>query len=165
MIYSKAADLAYRRAIWLRCQTVVVTFHEAVWVVAGTAAPVIALAGVVSLGDTAREFRAFSLESMNVPQTRAEVWLYEQRFHQYLWVSGVGLFNLLLQAALLAVSLTSLADQANSVPPLLAIVAAVGGLLLLLVGTLGAIPRAWITTSPTDAGNGDDGEAHAMKDA
>lgn len=67
MIYSKAADLAYRRAIWLPCQTVVVTFHEAVWVVAGTAAPVIALAVVVSLGDTVREFIAFMSEFLRVP--------------------------------------------------------------------------------------------------
>jgi len=38
MIYSKTAGLACLRAIWLPYQTAAVTFHDAVWVVAGTAA-------------------------------------------------------------------------------------------------------------------------------
>lgn len=168
MIYSKAADLAYRRTIWLPCQTVAVTFHEAVWVVAGTAAPVIALAEVVSLADTVRESLDFftdfmdgSLERDHVPSTSRH-WLYERRQRQTLWTEGIGLFNLLLQAALLAVSLTSLAYQTNFIPLWLAIVAAVGGLLLLAAATIGAIPRDWVTGGPSAAGNGDDGEAPAI---
>ena len=53
------------------------------------------------------------------------------------WVTGLGLFSLLLQAALLAVSLVSITDGANLVPPWLAIVAAVGGLLLVAGGSWG----------------------------
>jgi hypothetical protein len=51
----------------------------------------------------------------------------------------VGPFNLLLQAALLGVSLVSLADGANLVPPWVAIAAAVGGLLLLAFGSVGGV--------------------------
>jgi hypothetical protein len=47
--------------------------------------------------------------------------------------------NLLLQAALLALSLVSLAEGANSAPPWLAIAAAVGGLVLLTAHSLGVV--------------------------
>ena len=78
-----------------------VTFHEAVWVVAGTAAPVIALAVVVSLGETTKQFIAFKSEYMDDPIPPDQYdWLFERRQRQYFWVSGVGLFNLLMQATL-----------------------------------------------------------------
>ena len=52
------------------------------------------------------------------------------------WAGGilaVVLSNLLVQSALLAVSLVSLADETNFVPPWIAIAAAAGGLLLLAI--------------------------------
>jgi hypothetical protein len=54
-------------------------------------------------------------------------------------VLGTHRVNLILQAALLAISLVSLAEAANLVPPWLAIVAAVGGLLLLAASSLGGV--------------------------
>jgi hypothetical protein len=50
-----------------------------------------------------------------------------------------GPVNLILQAALLLVSLGSLQSNANWVPPWVAIVAAVGGLLLLAFGSVGGV--------------------------
>jgi hypothetical protein len=42
------------------CHTAPVSYHETFWVVAGTAAPVIALAAVVALPDTAGLYRALA---------------------------------------------------------------------------------------------------------
>jgi hypothetical protein len=55
------------------------------------------------------------------------------------WLATFGVVNLILQAALLAISLVSLAEAANLVFPWLAIVAAVGGLLLLAASSLGVV--------------------------
>jgi len=147
----------------LLCQTAAVAFDNAdFWLVAGTAAPVVALATVVSLGEALREGANTAAEAaqafhdLGVTETEAEAFrakaladrrpvpeLTSEQFRKHsneVWLRlvWVGLANLILQGALLAVSLVSLTDGANLVPPWIAIVAAVGGLLLLAIGALGA---------------------------
>ena len=126
-------------------------FHEGFWLVAGTAAPVVALAAVVTLGETLRENIASIAEAM--PLLDAQVNSADRLKGSRLTTTtiratkqlyAVGLSNVLLQAALLAVSLVSLADDANLVPPWIAIVAAVGGLLLLAFSALGAVQLPWM---------------------
>ena len=147
------------------------TFDNAdFWVVAGTAAPVVALAAVVSLGDGLRtNTEAFgeALQALRdsqrvgvlqdretqaeieanaarVPADRREVSeLATDQFRKdaakaTTWLIGIGLANLFLQAGLLAVALVSLTDGASLVQPWIAIVAAVGGLVLLAIGALRA---------------------------
>jgi hypothetical protein len=128
-----------------------VALHEGFWLVAGTAAPVIALAAVVTLGETLRENIASIAEAMPLldAQSNSADRLKGDRLttatiRATKQLYAIGLSNLLLQAALLAVSLVSLADDANLVPPWIAIVAAVGGLLLLLAfSALGAVQLRW----------------------
>jgi hypothetical protein len=56
------------------------------------------------------------------------------------WAKGLQLANLVVQAALLCVSLVSVANQANLVTPLAGVVAAVGGVLCL------AAVAYWLTS-------------------
>lgn len=125
-------------------------FHEGFWLVAGTAAPVVALAAVVSIGDALREGIASIAEATPLLDAQANsagrlkgdrLTSTTTRAARRLY--ALGLSNLFLQAALLAVSLVSLADDANLVPPWIAIVAAVGGLLLLAFSALGAVQLRW----------------------
>jgi len=116
-------------------------FHESFWVVTGTAAPVIALAVIVSAGDAFRQVLTTDAErrhaQRNVHPDRAKLSQQDDedllKSHRKMlrFVQAVATFNLLLQAALLAVSLVCLADGANLVPPWLAIAAGVGGIMLL----------------------------------
>jgi hypothetical protein len=116
-------------------------FHDGFWLVAGTAAPVVALAVVVSLGDAAKEYVASVLQDPDALRAGrpARWWFNRSTFPVYAVVFYCALFNLFLQAGLLAVSLVSLAGDANSVPTWLAIVAAVGGLVLLAISAFGAV--------------------------
>jgi membrane associated rhomboid family serine protease len=125
-----------------------VAFHESFWVVTGTAAPVIALAAVVALGEILRDMGASGEKFMRVlldsSPDNAEVvkWMADvSRKPTRKMVRALHaavLSNLLLQSAFLAVSLVSLVDEANLVPPWIAIAAAVGGLLLLAATAFGA---------------------------
>ena len=116
----------------LQCHTVGVAFHEGFWVATGTAAPVIALAAVVSLADAGRELFSTWAEVTNFFSR-----LGSSTISRAVLLAALGIFNVFLQAALLAVSLVSLADGANSVPDWLAIAAAVGGVMLLAGSSLG----------------------------
>ena len=140
-------------------------FHEGFWVVTGTAAPIIALAAVVSLAEAERDYyntlasavRAVSRmpggeKLANSPDdtpdvTRIKIIVrvltasqrVEPLSKTLTWLATFGVVNLILQAALLAISLVSLAGAANLLSPWLAIVAAVGGLLLLAASSLGVV--------------------------
>jgi hypothetical protein len=150
---------------WRPWKTTAVAFPHDFWLVAGTAAPVVALAAVVSLGDALKE--SASSESVALRWWRAglvETTVSEMAAKPDLSTDQpginslaaldeftkdskslanalvvVGLFNLVLQAALLAFSLVSLLNDSNVVPPWFAITAAVGGLLLLAIAALGAV--------------------------
>ena len=138
--------------IWLPWQTAVVAWDGAdFWLVAGTAAPVVALAAVVSLGDAQREHIAsigkataliYGEESSGDDRIKGMV-LTNKTIKAAKRLYSIGLANVWLQAALLAVSLVSLARKGNLVPPWIAIVAAVGGLLLLAYSALGAVQLRW----------------------
>jgi hypothetical protein len=141
-----------------------VAFHETFWAVAGGTAPVIALAVVVSLGDLLKESGTWWTAAER-RQDIVQIKYYEsaardnvESIHEsavrttYLKhtiatytarIVAVGLFNLLMQAALLAVSLVSLAESANLVPSWLAVAAAIAGLLLLAVSSFGVVYLRW----------------------
>jgi hypothetical protein len=140
-----------------------VAFHGDVWLVTGAAAPVVALAVVVSLNDLLKEGVISLADAMGLlrffPPARAiaksvplrglaDVFsglatIVEESAKLIKWliycIVLAGPVNLILQAALFFVSLGSLQSNANWVPPWVAIVAAVGGLLLLAFGSLGAV--------------------------
>jgi hypothetical protein len=114
-----------------------VAFHESFWVVTGTAAPVIALAAIVSLADADREFMGFLVTALSDFE-RIKPFMNRAAFTG-IWIGVSGLLNLLLQATLLTISLVSLAEDVNSVPPWSAIAMAVGGVILLAVSAWGAV--------------------------
>jgi hypothetical protein len=150
------------------CNTTCVTFHESFWILTGTAAPVIALASVVSLSDLAgqgfrlmdtrrghpewwpsrewyqptywprKELRELKPEFVRRPGVKYIDVETDRRLGllvSFQWVQAV---NVCMQAALLSVALLSLAYQTNLVPPWIAVVAAVAGIMLLGVA-------GWIT--------------------
>lgn len=114
--------------------------------VTGTAAPVIALAVLVSAQNasvTARDARIRLLAEGQPPHSgrdlteelRRAVRLAKARksLRHLTGTYRAALINLALQGALLAISLVSIDSAANCVPPWLAIVLAVGGIFLLAV--------------------------------
>ena len=140
------------------CHTAMVTYHETFWVVTGTTAPVIALAVVIALPDSGRAWSELSRQLMpgadpDTPSARklrealvpkSQDWLSgsfmptpeirdpamvvaRRAFMILLMVS----LDLILQAGVLAVSLSALAYGLDVMPPWVAIVLTVGGLLLL----------------------------------
>jgi hypothetical protein len=119
------------------------------WIVAGTAAPVTAVAIVISLGDLMKELSRWTLwveDLMHTPEPDSKDLMKILRIHTRYTIplEALGLTNLLIQAALLAVALVSLEDKANLVPPGLAIAAAIAGLLLLAACSLsGYGMRIW----------------------
>jgi hypothetical protein len=145
----------------------VVAFHESFWIATSAAAPVIALAAVVGLPDTAavaqlgihrlREpLEGPLLAAMPEALSRAQDRLVTLLF----WATTVG--NLIVQAGLLAVSLSALAYQRELMPAWVAIALAVGGILLLAWSTSMAVHyrRAWAESvaavaNSTDDSNGD----------
>jgi hypothetical protein len=148
-----------------------VSYHETFWVVAGTAAPVIALAAVVTLPDSWGAFkeRLMSrridalLDPMNAESRELEKRLIagmidaglspprdpkaeaaereekdrefqsqSKKLYKSAFVNQLGSFaNVVLQAGLLALSLAALTYGRDVAPPWVAIVLAVGGILLL----------------------------------
>jgi hypothetical protein len=118
-----------------------VSYHEAFWMVTGTAAPIIALAAVVALPEAAAVVPhawARGREIVSTPphlnwhvamagsyEAWRRVWAAAQR------VRTLTFLNVIVQAGLLAVSLSALAVSQNVMPPWVAIVLAVGGILLL----------------------------------
>jgi hypothetical protein len=120
-----------------------VPFHESVWVVTGTAAPVTALALVVAFSQTVDILRAPASEMLSainkLPSDRQRAaWT---RLDKALTNPSVAAFIIILsdflrQATLVALSIMSLADQENLIPPWLAMLGTVAGLLLLAAVTL-----------------------------
>lgn len=146
----------------LPCQTAAVLSHAAaviphkdLWVIAGTTAPVVALAAIVSLTDALRENGdsinagvRIKLNDINEHYDAAQKAINTEQNIQAaferpipdrgdrlmddsrrwtLILFGVGALNLIVQATLLAISLVSIADDTDLVPTSYAIAAAVGG--------------------------------------
>ena len=130
-------------------------FHEGFWVVTGTAAPVVALAAVVSLSDAGGPgFLTVKVDPRMLPLDKAFAYAFVEASARIArWVAWVSLFNLLLLTALLAVCLVSLAGSVNLVPPWLAIGAAVAGLLLLAVSSFGVVLVRALRRPAANAGN------------
>jgi len=121
-----------------------VAFHETFWVVTGTAAPVIALAAVVSLGEAFGQRLDSDDAGFDVVRRMVDVPdndLLISQFHDFVkpamaagrWCVGLLVTNVAIQSALLALSLVSIDSQANAVPPRVADVAAVLGVAILAV--------------------------------
>ena len=131
--------MAYERpgtsgSVWSEareCKTAPVAYHEAFWVASAAAAPVIALANVVTVSDAwglaresvrtlvsvAEEIGQPSMVDGLIPRTRTAEILYR-----------VSLVNLVLQAAVLLASMISLADTGDHLPPMVVAAALAGGL-------------------------------------
>jgi hypothetical protein len=141
------------------CQTLIVAFqYDAFWSVTGGAAPVIALAAVVLLGQLNDQAAAMSVEAKEIivrdglGPARELDQVRWQEFDRVRWeeaahVSQVSWFmfglivaqgvNLLIQCVLLAVSLVSLATHRNFTAPALVTTGEVVGIALLAVCTIG----------------------------
>jgi hypothetical protein len=116
-------------------ETAAVSYQESFWLATSAAAPIIALAAMVALPDTADVTFATAREVSRLRQrtappdtSRSEI---VKLVYRGLAVNFGSLINLLVQAGLLAVSLTALEVGVDVMPPWVAICLAVGGLLLL----------------------------------
>ena len=125
-------------------------FHDTFWLVAGGAAPVIALASVVTFGE-ARQLESISqvevrAQVLEMPlSVRAEFWKDRKRLLRIAQLMAwLQIVNLALQCWILASSLMSLAHSTNELPTALVVAAEVVGIALLAVGGFGAARfRLW----------------------
>jgi hypothetical protein len=149
------------------CQTAPVTYHEAFWVATAAAAPVIALATVVAgpdadgVGVLAVDRRsALRMREWQKGKPAPDAILREAKRTTALIISAylAFLLDLLIQAALLAVSLSALAAGQNVMPPWVAIVMAVAGILILAwaVSVTAAIRRQLEYLATRESANGQD---------
>jgi hypothetical protein len=120
-----------------------VALHESFWIAACVAAPVIALAQIVSIGEASRgDADAHRL---------ADYWMntWEVRKHSQDFIRDLGpadnlrggayvvaYLNIFIQVAVLALALASLAARTDVAPPVIAAVAEPFGLVLLLTSSV-----------------------------
>jgi hypothetical protein len=118
-----------------------VGFHESFWVVAGTAAPVIALAEIVTLVDAFRTHDAVTgLELARNPDRRFQFLVEAQSAFRSLFGGRVvGYVNILLQVAILALALECLASRRDVAPLAIVSIGEPFALVLLLVSA------AWVS--------------------
>jgi len=111
------------------------TYHPDFWVVAGTAAPVIALSSILVNGDQVQLMR--ELERATGKKAKSTPLLkWPREFYAVSALSVVAAVITALQAAALLFSLLSLAQESDSVPPKLVAGVEVGGLFMLAFTTL-----------------------------
>jgi LytS/YehU family sensor histidine kinase len=113
-------------------------FHESFWVTVGTAAPIIALASVVSIADLmgARDRVSPNLSSSSSVQ--GDDWLDSELIRAgrlLIWAYLVGVVNGALQMVTLSIALQSLADGSNVVSTIVPRIIVPLGIFLLLVST------------------------------
>ena len=122
-------------------------FHESFWVVAGAAAPVIALAGIVSLGDALRgsfdEARALDSFFSLPPQLRpgggyrSMDQMQVQRLIMPRRLASVAEYaNLILQMVTLGLALVSLANCRDVAPLVIVVITTLAGLGLVFLSTV-----------------------------
>jgi hypothetical protein len=123
-----------------------VTFHETFWVVTGSAAPVIALAAIISARDIAHDIGAITdpVGQLMADHVRGPKLQQALSYHQrWAWVGYAQwlaqLVNICLQALLLTVSLLSIAYQRNVFPVWIGVALTVGGVVLLAVTGVGML--------------------------
>ena len=112
------------------------SFHESFWVTVGAAAPVIALASVVSIADLMGTRDQISRNLPTPSSARDSAWLdsaITRAGKLLIWAYLVAVINGALQMVALSIALQSLADGNNVVPTILPGVVAPLGILLLLV--------------------------------
>jgi hypothetical protein len=121
-------------------QTARVVFHETFWVVTGTAAPVIALAAVVSVNDlgneTGRLEEALDRASeafRGSAEIEAMMSGRPSPIRLVNLLARLQTLNILLQALLLTVSLVSIDFQRNLVPVWISVLIPVVGVVLLML--------------------------------
>ena len=114
------------------------SFHESFWVTVGAAAPIIALASVVSIADL---MGARDRVSPNLPTRSSALgddWLDSELIRAgrlLIWAYLVGVVNGALQMVTLSIALQSLADGSNVVPTIVPRIMVPLGIFLLLVST------------------------------
>ena len=129
------------------CDTATVAFHEGFWVATSAAAPVIALAAIVAIPDlaghvtmTSRDVDTATGQRPGRPDSSDPVMSLARGARRWsVMALVVTLVNLLAQAALLALSLWSLAYNQDVMPPPTAIILPVFGVLALTDSTWFAI--------------------------
>jgi hypothetical protein len=120
-----------------------VAVHDSFWVATSAVAPVIALAAVIALSDVMPILgRVNVVESAVQQHPNKDSWIQDQMARiardtrKWALIAGLTtLVNLIIQAALLAVSLSALAYDQDIMPLWLAVIMATGGILLLAGGT------------------------------
>jgi hypothetical protein len=115
--------------------TAAMAFHESFWVVAGTAAPIIALANLVAIGDGWGLSESFSPHYVK-PQTEDQWKLVRKGKRAAFWIYFIGLCNLLVQSLIVFAALTSLEDGKNQLPTALAVSIETVGILACLFSAL-----------------------------
>ncbi len=118
------------------CHTARVSFNETFWVVAGTAAPVIALAAVIGLADVLRQLVGTlgdpELNPVGVgPENERARPVRVAYVYQVSSLALLGWVNLLAQGFVLLASLLSLNDHRNFIAGWLAILCLIFGILAL----------------------------------
>jgi hypothetical protein len=115
-------------------------FHESFWVVEGTAAPVIALAAVLSTNDIFEGFMRV-IADPRVAQLGRDEQSREQRGSEILTWVFLQFANICIQAAVLGISLWSLAIQSNVIPPWICIVITCAAVVLLAAAGVVTVTR------------------------
>jgi hypothetical protein len=127
------------------------SFHESFWVVVGTAAPVVAVAAVISVSEISRAQATVNKASVRAlvvarqDKTDTINRLLNMRERGLVALCVTQLLNLCLQAGLLAVSLLSLAFQRNLIPVWICVIAPTAGVLLLAYAGM-YVTRAQVLT-------------------
>ena len=159
---SQPTDYAKAEGITeLSVRSSAMAFHETFWLVTGTAAPVLGLAAVLSIGDVTRLISVHRdwlgrqvmalIENTPRPPARPNLLIPElenrlrwlQRAQMFLVRTAIAqVANVALQTVLLAVSLLAIMSQANEGPPLLWLaVAALGMAILAVAGIVSTFVR------------------------
>ena len=142
------------------CDTSAVVYHETFWVVAGTAAPIIALAAVVSIGQVPKE--VLKAAPLKTPAAR---W----KFAAWLVTYACNAADLLLMLSVLRDSLNSLARHADVTSLAGTITKINDGRVLLMVAAV-APPTAAIVSDipeviPPDASSAGTSSSQADEDS
>jgi hypothetical protein len=130
-----------------RWKTASVAFHESVWLVVGSAAPIIALAAVVSMSDLVKDTVAGvattwdALKTADFPLSKWEELdgkVNGSVGSAQLW-TRIQIGNVFLQAGLLGLSISCLAWQQNFLPPWVVAVIDFVSLLVMVRATYGSL--------------------------
>lgn len=116
-------------------------FHETYWVVTGTAAPVIALAAVVSVGDLINGLNAARSELPTITHrlSGAGSRTLNRCRLAATYLALLQMINVVFQAGLLVASLAAIAHQSGSIADSAAAAIAATGLLIVAAGGLGSL--------------------------